>query len=130
MSTFWLNFLDVFFLVFHSTLIVFNLFGWVYKPLRKWNLLCLLLTGLSWFGLGIFYGIGYCPLTDWHWMVLRELGETGIPASYVQYILDRILSISVTPSQADILTVSTFFIALVISSLLNWRDRISRKRQS
>jgi len=45
---------------------------------RKANLILLLLTGLSWFGLGIFYGWGYCPLTDWHWKVLRELGETGI----------------------------------------------------
>jgi hypothetical protein len=26
---------------------------------------------LSWFGLGLFYGIGYCPSTDWHWRIKR-----------------------------------------------------------
>jgi hypothetical protein len=119
----WLYFLDIFFLVFHSLLIVFNLFGWIWRPLRKWNLLCLVLTGLSWFGLGIFYGIGYCPLTDWHWMVLYDMGERGLPASYVQYILDRLLSIQVTPRQADLMTVVSFFLALIISGILNWRDR-------
>ncbi|HPF94086.1 MAG TPA: DUF2784 family protein, partial [Tenuifilaceae bacterium] len=62
--------LDVFFVAFHTLLIAFNLFGWIWWRTRKANLITLLLTGLSWIGLGLFFGIGYCPLTDWHWQVL------------------------------------------------------------
>jgi hypothetical protein len=60
---------DSFFIIFHSVLICFNLFGWIPKALRKWNLFSLILTTFSWFILGIFYGFGYCFLTDWHWEV-------------------------------------------------------------
>jgi hypothetical protein len=70
-----LIFLDVFFLVFHASLILFNLFGWMFRKTRVWNLVTLLLTGLSWTLLGIFYGFGYCPFTDWHFQVLEELGK-------------------------------------------------------
>ena len=70
-----LRFLDIFFLVFHTLLIFFNLFGWLIKPLRKANLIVLLLTGGSWFILGIFYGFGFCPFTEFHWQVLHKLGQ-------------------------------------------------------
>ncbi|MCK5838377.1 MAG: DUF2784 family protein, partial [Bacteroidales bacterium] len=66
---------DTFFIIFHTALTLFNLFGWIWQKTRKLNLIILLLTGFSWFGLGIFYGIGYCPLTDWHYRVLRKMGE-------------------------------------------------------
>lgn len=36
----------------------------------------------------MFYGRGYCPCNDWYWQVKRELGETGLPASYIKYFLD------------------------------------------
>ncbi len=114
-------FLDYFFIVFHSLLIVFNVFGWIFPALRFWNLITLLLTGGSWFILGIFYGIGYCPLTDWHYMVLRELGETRMPPSYIQYILDRLLGIQITPLQADVVTIGVFFLALMASLYVNMK---------
>ncbi|TVQ44810.1 MAG: DUF2784 family protein [Saprospirales bacterium] len=112
-------FLDYLFIVFHSLLILFNVFGWLFPALRFWNFITLLMTGGSWFILGIFYGIGYCPLTDWHYMVLRELGETGMPPSYIQYILDRLLGIQITPLQADTVTVGVFFLALMASLYVN-----------
>ena len=62
------------FFVFHVALIIFNLFGWIPKRLRKWNLAALSLTAFSWFALGIFYGFGYCFLTDWHWQIREKLG--------------------------------------------------------
>lgn len=116
------KFLDLFFMVFHSLLIVFNLFGWMWKPLRRANLITLLLTGLSWVGLGIFYGMGYCPLTDWHWEVLYKLGTPPITSSYVAYFFDRLLGIAMTNSFADNLTLIAFLIALVLSVIFNLRD--------
>ncbi len=69
-----MKFLDIFFTVFHSLLVLFILFGWIWKKTRRLNLICILLTGASWLFLGIFYGLGYCPLTDWHFNILRRLG--------------------------------------------------------
>jgi len=97
---------------------------------RKANLILLLLTGLSWFGLGIFYGWGYCPLTDWHWKVLRELGETGLPNSYVSYLINRMLSLNFSDESANLLTVSLYFIALVCSLFVNFAPRFKKKRKS
>ncbi len=111
--------LNIFFLAFHSSLILFNLFGWIWKPLRKINLATLLLTGLSWFFLGIFYGVGYCPLTDWHYNVLNELGKTNLPSSYIQYLLDFFFNITVSQKTTDLWTMILFFVALICSLYFN-----------
>ena len=118
-----LNFLDYFFTIFHSVVIVFNLLGWIFKPLRKANLILLLLTGGSWFILGIFYGIGYCPLTDWHWQVLHKLGVTHLPNSYVTYLFYRIFNITISDNTADLLIIIFYFSALVFSVYFNFRKK-------
>lgn len=116
------NLIDWFFTIFHTLLIIFNITGWAWKRTRKLNLLSLLLTAGSWLILGIFYGIGYCPLTDWHWNVLYRLGESGLPPSYTQYLIDRLTGIELTSSQADFLTAAGLAAALIISVFLNIRD--------
>jgi hypothetical protein len=108
-------------------LIVFNLFGWIFSRLRKANLITLLLTGFSWFVLGLFYGIGYCPLTDWHFMILEKLGNKNLPASYIKYIVDRLTGSNVNAQLTDILTVIFFLVALLTSALLNWKYFRSRR---
>lgn len=115
--------LDLFFMVFHSILILFNLFGWIWKKTRKANLITLTLTGLSWFVLGIFYGIGYCPLTDWHFKILRHLGEHDIPNSYIKYLIDRIFSCNINAKIVDTGTATLFFMALGISVYVNVRRK-------
>src|SRR6056297_243756 len=99
--------LDYFFVIFHSALIIFNLFGWIWKKTRKANLVTLILTGLSWFALGVFYGIGFCPLTEWHWQVLTKLGERNLPVSYTEYLVNRLLGINLAVNY-DILTGALF----------------------
>ncbi len=117
--------LHIFFLVFHSFLILFNLFGWIWRPLRKANLITLLLTGLSWFVLGIFYGIGYCPLTEWHYEVLHKLEITNLPTSYIQYLIDTFFDINVDQELTDRWTMILYFVALTCSllSILVKRNR-------
>lgn len=114
--------LDYFFIIFHTTLIVFNLFGWIPKKTRKLNLITLTLTGLSWFALGLFYGIGYCPITDWHWNVLAELGHTNIPSSYIQYLIIRITGISFNEELINSLTAIFYFLALLLSVFINFKQ--------
>ena len=112
----------MFFLVFHSGLILLNLFGWIWKPTRKINLIALLLTGGSWFILGIFYGIGYCPLTDWHFQVLYELGRDPESNSYIEYLLERLLGLHFKTSIVDTWTMILFFAALILSIYVNIRS--------
>lgn len=114
--------LDYGFIILHSLVVVFNLFGWAWRPARRANLLLLILTGLSWFGLGIFYGWGYCPLTDWHYQVLRELGIIDLPYSYITYMLGRCCGLSADPALVDVVVVLAFFSSLTISVVLNLRD--------
>ena len=88
LSIFWkLKMADIIFIVFHTFLIFFNLFGWIFKTLRIAFLVVLLLTGASWFILRIFYGIGFCPLTEWHWNILHKLGQYNLPDSYITYLI-------------------------------------------
>ena len=83
-------FLDYFFVTFHTGLVLFDLTGWAWKRTRRIHLIVMGLTIVSWFGLGLFYGWGYCPCTDWHWAVKVKLGETNLPNSYVKYYVDRL----------------------------------------
>ena len=117
-------FLDYFFMVFHTLLIIFNVFGWIWRKTRKLNLIVLLLTGLSWTFLGIFYGFGYCPLTDWHFKVLRKLGEYDLPNSYIKYLIDRLFGLDLNADLVDQLTLIIFIVVLSISLILNLRARI------
>jgi hypothetical protein len=124
----WYKLLDWFFMVLHPAAIFFNLFGWIPVKTRKANLILLLLTGCSWLLLGIWYGLGYCPLTDWHFTVLEKLGEKDLPHSYIKYLLERIFSWSPSDSWTDTLTASFFGAALLCSLAVN--IRACRKRRS
>lgn len=96
---------------------------------RKANLVVLLLTGSSWFLLGIFYGIGYCPLTDWHFQILEKLGKTGLPSSYTEYLAERLTGGDFRGEMIDTLTMLVFLFSLGISIFLNARD-IQKKRSN
>ena len=106
------TFLDGFFYVFHTLLILFNLFGWIWSKTRKINLFTLILTGLSWFLLGIWYGWGYCPCTDWHWQVRMKLGHYDMPVSYIKFLIKSLTGLDLNARLVDILTLLFFIQAL------------------
>lgn len=120
--------LDWFFVVFHTLLIFFVVFGWLRKGWLRYNLIVILLTGGSWLFLGLFYGLGYCPLTDWHFEVLEKLGKDPGTHSYVAYITERILGIEMSDSFADTLTLWVYLLVLTISVVLNI-NQVLRKRK-
>ncbi|MCP2519660.1 DUF2784 domain-containing protein [Candidatus Aminicenantes bacterium AC-708-M15] len=120
-------FLDKFFFVFHSSIIVFNLFGWIWKKTRLLNLITLLLTFFSWFFLGIWYGFGYCPCTDWHWQVREKLGYYDMPSSYLEFLIESITGLNVSSKLVDIFAVIFLLFAICISTYVNFRDFKRRK---
>lgn len=122
--------LDALLTAFHALLVGFNLLGWAWKRTRRLHLVTICATLLSWFGLGVVYGWGYCPLTDWHWQVKRTLGETGLPASCVKYYLDRITGVDWSRGLVDGAVVGSALAALVASVVLNAKDRVRRGPES
>lgn len=114
-------FLDLFFIVFHTSLILFNLFGWIWEKTRKWNLLTLSLTAFSWFVLGIWYGFGYCPCTHWHWLVRRHLGYYDMPNSYVKFLIDELTGLQFSALTVEWMTGIFFGAAVILSVYTNYR---------
>lgn len=114
---------NIFFFVFHIALIFFNLFGWIPKKLRRWNLAALSLTAFSWIVLGFFYGFGYCFLTDWHWDLREQLGYSTDSNSYIHFLITELTGISIEENLVDILTAVFFFAAFALSIYVNVRDR-------
>ena len=114
--------LDFAFLFLHTALIFFNLLGWAWKKTRRLNLLSIGLTVSAWFVFAPWYGLGYCPCTDWHWQVKRALGQTDLPNNYMTYLFDTWTGITITDDFAERLAWTSLVPALVISLALNLRD--------
>jgi len=115
-------FLNKFFFVFHSVLIVLLLFGWAWRRTRLANLIAILLTFFSWFFLGIWYGYGYCLCTDWHWRVRARLGYQDLPDSYTKFLIDSLTGWNVNQGLVDVLTLVLLLLAFGASFYLNFKD--------
>lgn len=122
-------FFDKFFFVFHSMLIVLILFGWIWRKTRVINFIVVLLTALSWTVLGIWYGFGFCPCTDWHWQVREKLGYFDMPSSYTKFLIDSLTGLDVNEKLVDILAVSFLVLALFFSVFTNVRDWRGRQKK-
>ncbi len=124
---------DIAFVVFHTSLILFNLFGWIWKKTRLANLIVILITFASWFLLGLIVGVpGYCPLTDWHFDILEKLGHTDLPTSYIKYLADRLTGLDFSQKLVDVVTLWGLVAAFIISLFLNsirFVKKIKDKRQ-
>jgi hypothetical protein len=112
--------LNYFFTILHLFIILFNLFGWAFPKLKKLHFAFAMLTLASWLILGIWKGIGYCPITDWHWAIKEKLGEHGLPNSFIKYIVDQVFSVNSNSQAIDICTVLGFSVAIACSIKVNF----------
>jgi hypothetical protein len=120
--------LNVGFFVFHTSWILFTCLGWIWRRTRPWQLATVFLTAVSWFGLGAWYGWGYCPCTDWHWRIRARLGYED-PPSYIQLLVWELTAINVSPGWADALALVTLAAAALLSVALTVRDRLQAVRR-
>jgi hypothetical protein len=121
--------LNIVWFVFHTAWMVFNSVGWAWRSTRRWHLITVALTVLSWFGLGIFYGWGYCPCTEWHWRVRRRLGFLDDPPSYIQLLVGEISGFEPSVELANAAAVLVLTVATALSVALTVRDvRQARER--
>jgi len=118
-----LQVLDVFYTIVHLAITGFNLLGWIWPKTRKAHLITAGITLVCWFGLGIWYGFGYCPVTDWQWEVKRKLGETHLPDSFIKYFADKITGQDFDPQLVNQLTLWLFIVAIGLSVYFNFFKR-------
>ncbi len=123
-----LAFLNVFFFVFHTVFMLFNMFGWIWPRLRRWHLYGLALTHSSWFILGIWYGMGYCACTDFHWDTRRQMGIIDTSESYTHFLILKITGLNLNQVLVDYITLGTMVAATIISIVLAVRDRKKVKK--
>ena len=123
-----LEIIDYFFILLHSALILFNVFGWIVPRWRFANLITLSLTAFSWFVLGIWYGIGYCPFTDWHWKVRQLLGYNDESNSYIHFLILKIVGVNLAENWVETATLMVFLLAFFISIILNQKKYLLKRK--
>lgn len=123
-----LKVINVFFIGFHTILILFNVFGWMVPKWRFAHIISLTLTAFSWFILGIWFGWGYCICTDWHWQIRDMLGYENTSSSYIHFLLLKLTNINFPVNLVDSSTVIIFFSAFIISIYVNIRKWIGKKK--
>ena len=115
-----LRILDLLLTLLHFVIIGFNLLGWIWKRTRKLHFIVVCATAACWFILGIWFGIGYCPITDWDWQIKEKLGEHNLPNSFIKYYADMIAGHSVNANLIDMLTAAGFFMAALLAIYFNF----------
>jgi hypothetical protein len=121
---------NAFFFVFHSALILFNVFGWIPRRTRRLNFICLSLTAVSWGLMGLWYGMGYCVLTDWHWQIRAALGIRESADSYIVLLVQKLTGWTPPTSLANSVALWVFLASFGASVGLNGKDYRIRRRQA
>jgi ABC-type antimicrobial peptide transport system permease subunit len=101
-------------------LIGFNLFALIWVKMRRAHLIVAGITLACWFILGIWFGWGYCPITEWQWKIKEKLGETNLPNSFIKYFADKITGKNFPPSLVDNMTLGLFLAAIALSVYFNF----------
>jgi hypothetical protein len=125
MTHFWLRVADISLLAFHTSLVLFNCTGWIWKRTRRWHLATLAATAASWIILGIWFGAGYCLCTDLHWRVKAALGEKVTEQTYIQYLVAHLTGWTPSADLASNAAAGVFVVVTILSITLNIRDRKS-----
>lgn len=112
--------LDVLLTIVHLGIVFFNLFGWIPVATRKAHLISIVITAASWFVLGIWYGMGYCPVTDWQWDVKEQLGERNLPPNFIEYFAEKLSGMDLPYSLINITITVCFALAAVLSVYVNF----------
>ncbi len=115
-----LRVLDILLSLTHLVLIGFNLTGWIWQRTLRWHLVCVALTAASWLLLGIWFGPGYCPITDWQWDVKAKLGATNLPSSFIAWFAEKISGRDISDSLVDKLTAVIFSLVAALSVYMNF----------
>ena len=117
-SNFILSLANILFHFVHLAIIFFFLFGWLAGKTLLAHFILSILILLSWCGLGIFYGFGYCLVTDIQWKIKKRMDEKPYTEYYIKYMIDKVTGFDTNPNTVNTVTQYSFFIILFISMFL------------
>ncbi len=105
----------------HQALIVFSLIGWMFCETRLLNLVVLLLTLFSWYGLGPLLkkgdAYGYCIVTDIQWKIREKLHMKPLEGGYIKYLADQLIGRKFDENLVDQWTAGIFLLCLISSGV-------------
>jgi Protein of Unknown function (DUF2784) len=120
---------DAGFFVLHTALMLFNMFGWIWRRTRVAHLITLALTTFSWFGLGWWYGnIGFCICTQWHFEVREALGYKDTESSYLQLLAKHWFGREMS-LEAAYVSAEVTYILVVLATATVWTLDLVRRRK-
>jgi hypothetical protein len=111
----------------HLLIVFFNLTGWAIPRWRRAHLVFVGITCFCWIILGIWFGFGYCPVTDWQWQVKTRLGETRLPASFITYLLNNKFGLGINEGLVFTATGIGFLFVILVTLYVNFFHKKSRK---
>lgn len=109
---------NILFHIIHLTIIFFFLFGWILEKTLFAHFILSILILLSWFGLGIIYGFGYCLVTGIQWKIKRHMGQEPNTEYYIKYMLDKVTGLDMNPDRVNAVTEYAFYIIFILSTFL------------
>lgn len=120
--------LDFLLTILHLIIISFNLFGWIFNLTRKLHFYFAILTLACWTILGIWFGLGYCPITAWQWGIKTQLGEQNLPDSFIKYFVDQVTNLNTNANMIDYFTIIFFLIAISCSFKVNFFNKMAKSQ--
>lgn len=117
-----LNLLNIFFHIMHLSIIFFFLFGWLFITTQEAHFVLAVFILASWYGLGIYFGFGYCLVTDLQWKIKKLLGQAPPTEFYVKYMIDKITGLDTNPTIINGLTTSIYFAILILSVFIKAKN--------
>ena len=109
--------LDLAMNMIHITIIMINAFGWIFEKTRKLSVFMILITIFCWTILGVFFGLGYCPLTQMHADYLYNNYQYLLPFSYIDYIFITNFGFKVSTKFLSLCSILVVFLSLYLSNL-------------
>lgn len=111
----------------HVAVVLAFVLLWIPRSTARLHGWLVLATAVSWLGLGLWKGIGYCFLTDWHWQVKRARGVVGLPNSFIKYGADFVTGQDLAPATVDTVAALTFVAGCFAAA---WRYREGRQARA
>jgi hypothetical protein len=107
----------------HLTTTTIIVFGWIPPATRMLNWYLIVATFVSWLGLGLMFGFGFCLFTSIQSRIRRRLGEGEVMDSFMKDVFDRLTGRDLNPQHVEIVTQAVFYACAAASFYVNFGYR-------
>ncbi len=89
--------------------------------LRGAHLALIGLTFFFWFVIArwIGVGVGYCPITDWHWKIKDAYGAGRPQGTYIHHVLQNITGLTLNSDTVDKWVMIGTLVISILSLIVN-----------